>query len=232
MGRGGYVLSSKEGEALEKSFAELGIGRRTLLVTLAQSYEELSACCAKEPEAFFEAFECGVECLARQREFAEVFLIPAARRFMLALCEVDWSTKDAPFSQEAFLNTCRRLDHDVQDVEIHKIRTCTPEEYQPSVARAEVYDLPGLLRAAPEDLENCLEKLSPRDRRLFHALQRETSPGLRQMFYEASQKPELLKQHIALMKIMAAHTKTEQERRVARVARESLEILEEIDAIP
>ena len=79
---------------------------------MPQSFEELSTGCAKAPEEFFEAFECGVDYIERQREFAELFLIPAARRFMLALCEVDWSAEDAPFSQEAFLSTCRKLNRD------------------------------------------------------------------------------------------------------------------------
>ena len=96
LSKGGPLATPEAVEALEKGFAELGISRRTLLATMPQSFEELSSCCAKEPEAFFEAFECGVDYIERQREFAELFLMPAARRFMLALCEVDWSAEDAP----------------------------------------------------------------------------------------------------------------------------------------
>ena len=107
------MISYEQMYALEKRCQEDGVDRRTLLTVMTQSGEQLYANCAKEPEAFFEALEHGADYLERQREFNEDFLTPAATRLMLALCaEVDWTAEDAPFSQEAFLSTCRKLNRD------------------------------------------------------------------------------------------------------------------------
>ncbi len=105
------MFSDEQMYALEAKYAEeRGVTRRVLLAAGTRSVEELSAACVADPEAFMDAFECGVEYLQREKQFMEELLTPVARRLMFCLCEVDWTAAEAPFDQDRFLEACSGLN--------------------------------------------------------------------------------------------------------------------------
>ena len=90
---------------LEKLYEEAGttemVNRRLMLMMLTKSGEELIEVALAEPAAMFDLYECSVGTVAYYSDLGHM-LDAAQDRLMIALCGIDTSGPDAPFTIEQF----------------------------------------------------------------------------------------------------------------------------------
>ena len=80
---------------------QIGVHRRALLALMTMSSEKLFEACEKNPEAFFDVFRATGPTVAQAFAIHDT-LSAAPVRLMIALCGVDFTADDAPFTEEEF----------------------------------------------------------------------------------------------------------------------------------